>query len=175
MDGRNIYYFYRKNDMKKINDTWGMSTIDLIMIRVYSEKLNFNRTYRRALRKHNITNGVWAAGGINIWSVIKENIKLFPQFKPEKLDNFLRDWERISDAHDVEYLEGNTFISRFFADYRFSKATGMLCENWAGQKNAKFIRRIIFLTLLKFWGKAYNYKEKKDIYDILDKILYRWA
>ena len=139
------------------------------MWKLYPSRLAFNRVERRFLRNKWVTNGVWAAKWVNVWELIRNNIRLFPKFDPGKINNFVRDWERISDAHDIEYLEGNTFWSRIKADWRFAKATSMLCH-WAGKRNQSRIRWLTFLSLLKFWGNAYNYKRKLDVYNLYPEL-----
>lgn len=150
-----------------------MKTVDTLLRKIYPGRLVFNRQERRYLRAQNITNGVWAAKGINIWEIVRRNIEFFPQFNADKVEAFVRDWERGSDAHDVEYYEWNRWWSRVGADWRFAKFTAGLCH-WAGKKNASRIRWIVFWVLFRCGSKAYNYGSKKHIEDSLPDNIKSW-
>lgn len=159
-----IYKNYRKIYMK---------TVDRILREIYPERLVFNRQERRYLTAEKVTNGLWAAGGINFWDLLRDTIKYFPQFEPEKIEDFIKSAEKCSGPHDVIYLEGNKFMIRIKADHRFALSIKKLCH-WTTKKKQRRIYLVIFFALLFRGGKAFNYGKKKDIYDILPNNIKSW-
>lgn len=140
-----------------------------LLMQIYPH-LNLNREKKRYLRKKWIINGTWAANGINFSFIGRKIILILQELKPFNADYFHRlinDIDKGSDNHDIEYFEGNTFLERLTADWRYAKYVSRLIRSWAGYRRSIYVFIAIFFVLFRYGGDAYNYGEKRSVHKLL--------
>jgi len=114
-------------------------------------------TMRVIFKENKIINWVWG-NDFNISKIIRVNIPFLPNFEAKKLESFLNTFElKLSNPHDVRFY-------LWWGWYKFIRANFILSKDlykiihWTNFIERISISIVVFLILMKFWRKYFNFK-----------------
>jgi len=112
---------------------------------------------RLVLRREWVINWVGTAD-FNISNIVRANIVFLPNFEAEKLSSFLDTVElKLSNPHDVRFYIWWWLYKFIKANFIFAKDLYKILH-WTSKYEKITLCVVVFLILIKFWRKYFNFK-----------------
>lgn len=123
-----------------------MKTIDIIL-----KEAGYTKKYLLDCRASWITNWMWAKWWIQFTDVARK----FAFAKKPKIAKFLDDLDLVSDIHDLNYLNWETFKDFFKANMELISRVLQLMW-WTSTSRRLIVFIMMFTTLNTIWWKAFK-------------------